>query len=281
MNDTASVRGIAIVTGASSGIGASFARRLAAAAAGKEHYSKLPVIDELWLVARRADRLAELAGELHSASPGLSVRVFPLDLVAEHSIDSLATAVGETGKPIRILINNAGYGTYGPFAEVDLSRQLGQIDLNCRALTEACGMLGPHLASGSLVINIASLAAFAPLGGFAVYAAGKAFVLSFSVALAAEWEERRIRVCALCPGSVASEFALVASGGARKEVLHGWSADATTAHCLRDAAGGKWISLPRPLWRFKRFVGWLFGPQTSARFAQRFMKRPHSDTVAP
>lgn len=282
MNDTAPTRGgIAIVTGASSGIGASFARRLAAAAAGKESYAGLPVFDELWLVARREDRLAELAAELKTAAAALVTRIFPLDLVAEGSLAKIATAAAQTGKPVRILVNNAGYGTYGPFSEVELTRQLGQIDLNCRSLVEACGALGPFLASGSLVVNVASLAAFAPLGGFAVYAASKAFALSFSVGLAAEWGERNIRVCALCPGSVSSEFALVASGGVRKEVLHGWSADETTAHCLKDAGRGKWISMPRRLWRFKRFAGWLFGPVTSARFAQRFMKRPHAEAVAP
>jgi short-subunit dehydrogenase len=282
MNDTAGAPlGIAIVTGASSGIGASFARRLTAAASGAERFPGLPSFDELWLTARRADRLAELADELRKAAAGLQVRVFPLDLTADSSIASLAEALSAAKKPLRILVNNAGYGTYGPFAEVDLEKQLGQIDLNCRALTEACGRLGPNLTPGSLVINVASLAAFAPLGGFAVYAASKAFVLSFSVALAAEWEERRVRVCALCPGSVSSEFALVASGGARKEVLHGWKVDETTALCLRDAGRGKWISMPRPLWRIKRFAGWLFGPVISARFAQRFMKRPHAERTAP
>ena len=280
MNETATgASGIAIVTGASSGIGASFARRLAAAAAGTERYPKLPPFDELWLTARREDRLATLADELRAASPRLSVKIFPLDLTASSSLAALAAA-GESaaaaGKPIRILVNNAGYGTYGPFSDVDLEKQLGQIDLNCRSLTEACGRLGPYLAKGSLVVNVASLAAFAPLGGFAVYAASKAYVLSFSVALAAEWEARGIRVCTLCPGSVASEFALVASGGARKEVLHGWDPDVTTSRCLRDAGRGSWISMPRPLWRLKRFAGRIFGPVISARFAQRFMVRPHA-----
>jgi short-subunit dehydrogenase len=276
--------GIAIVTGASSGIGASFARRLNAAALGVENYPGLPRFDELWLVARRGDRLETLDGELrshHTASTMKSgaiapkIRTFPADLVSDGALVALTVAAKSTGKPVRILVNNAGYGTYGPFSESDLDRQLGQIDLNCRSLTEACGLFDPLLASGSLVINVASLAAFAPLGGFAVYAASKAYVLSFSVALASEWKARGIRVQALCPGSVDSEFALVASEGARTKVLHGWSADRTTAISLRHAGRGKIISLPRFSWQVQKFAAAIVGPVISAVFVQRFLQRPH------
>lgn len=271
-------RGLALVTGASSGIGASFARRLAAAASGAERYPGLPAFDELWLVARREDRLAGLAREL--GSDALAVKAVASDLAAPGAVGRLAGLVAGAGKPLRVFVNNAGYGTYGRFSEVDLDRQLGQIDLNCRVLTEACGRLDRFLEEGSLVVNTASLAGFAPLGNFAVYAASKAYALSFSVALAAEWEGRGVRVCALCPGSVDSEFALVASGGARKRVLHGFSADRTTAACLREAARGKWISLPRLIWRLRRLAAGVFGPRTSARFSARFMKRPQAGTSA-
>jgi short-subunit dehydrogenase len=271
------MNGIALVTGASSGIGASFARRLAAAASGAERYPGLPPFDELWLVARRADRLEALAAELRRASGDavLAVKAVPLDLAAPEALKRLAELVAAAGKPLRVFANNAGYGTYGPFAEVDLDRQLGQIDLNCRVLTEACGRLGPFLETGSLVVNTASLAGFAPLGNFAVYAASKAYALSFSVALAAEWESRGISVCALCPGSVESEFALVASEGIRKEVLHGYSADRTTAACLKAAVRGRRIAMPRLSWKLQRFASWLVGYTASARFAFHFMKRPH------
>lgn len=271
---------VALVTGASSGIGEAFARRLAAAYAGTERYPGLPPFDELFLAARRADRLeklaAELAGLRDRTGKPLRVRALPVDLVAPCAFAALGREIAAAGKPLGILVNNAGYGTYGPFSEVDLGKQLGQIDLNCRALTEACGVLSPYLSGGSVVINVASLAAFAPLGNFAVYAASKAYALSFSVALSAEWAERGIRVCALCPGSVSSEFALVASGGARKEVLHGWSAEKTVARCLKDAGKGKTISMPRLLWRLKRLAGLVAGPTLSARFSWRAMKRPHA-----
>lgn len=272
------MNGIALITGASSGIGASFARRLAAAAAGTERYPGLPAYDELWLVARRADRLEALAAELRRTAEGsgLAVKTVALDLAAPGAVRSLAELVSAAAKPLSLFANNAGFGSYGPFSDVDLDRQLGQIDLNCRVLTEACGRLGPFLEKGSLVVNTASLAGFAPLGNFAVYAASKAYALSFSVALAAEWENRGIAVCALCPGSVESEFALVASEGIRKEVLHGYSADRTTAACLRAAARGYRISMPRLSWKLQRFASWLAGYTASARFAFRFMKRPHA-----
>jgi len=276
--------GIAIVTGASSGIGASFARRLNAAALGTEKYLGLPDFDELWLVARRGDKLETLATELRSlhntaitkgdvVAP--TIKTFPADLVSDGSLVTLSSAAKSTGKTVRILVNNAGYGTYGPFSDSDLNRQLGQIDLNCRSLTEACGLFDTLLDQGSMVINVASLAAFAPLGGFAVYAASKAYVLSFSVALASEWKTRGIRVQALCPGSVDSEFALVASEGERTVVLHGWSADRTTAISLRHAGRGKIISLPRFSWQAQRLAAAIVGPIISAVFAQRFLQRPH------
>uniref|UniRef100_A0A7C3ILI2 SDR family NAD(P)-dependent oxidoreductase n=1 Tax=Gracilinema caldarium TaxID=215591 RepID=A0A7C3ILI2_9SPIR len=275
--------GIALVTGASSGIGAAFARHLAAAAAGKERYRGLPAFDELWLVARRGDRLADLAEALQATystkddEKTLVIRTFALDLVAPNSVAGLAEKARETGKPVTILINNAGYGTYGPFAVINMDRQLGQIDLNCRALTEACSRFSPLLARGGLVINVASLAGFAPLGGFAVYAATKAYVLSFSIALATEWASRGIRVHALCPGSVESEFAQVASEGVRLKVAHGWSADKTTAICLKQAGKGKAYSIPRLNWKLQRWASLLVGPVNSARFANKFLVRPYKE----
>jgi short-subunit dehydrogenase len=276
-------QGIALITGASSGIGAEFARRLAGAAAGVEQYNHLPVFDELWLVARRGDRLGALAEELQSQygtkedGKKLLIRTVALDLVSPGAFKTLVARVQETKKFVSVLINDAGYGTYGPFSAVDLDRQLGQIDLNCRALTESCGRFSSLLIPGSLVINVASLAGFAPLGNFAVYAATKAYVLSFTVALATEWKSRGIRVHALCPGSVDSEFAKVASNGVREKVAGGYSAVKTTKRCLRAACNGKIISVPRFSWKIQRFAGSIVGPVISAWFANKFIIRPYGE----
>lgn len=272
---------IALVSGASSGIGREFARLLVLHRSGKNQIRGIPLFNELWICARRKERLETLKKELLLQDAGLHIRIFPLDLTHASAIPSLEAALAQKGpSSLSILINNAGYGTYGPLLEVNVERQLGQIDLNCRALSESCARLGPYLACGSLVINVASLAAFAPLAGFAVYAASKAFALSLSCALAAEWEDRDIRVHALCPGSVSSEFALVASAGARKEVLHGFSARETCQRALRKAGRGAWISLPRFNWQLNRLAGRLFGEKVSARFAWKHLRRPHRREMA-
>lgn len=269
---------VAIVTGASSGIGASFARRLTRAHIGRERYRGLPAFDELWLVARRMDRLEALQNELVAEASGLAVRCICMDLTDPEAPAELASRLSTGDATLSVLVNNAGYGIYGPFAEAPLQKQLGEIDLNCRALTALCGALSPHLAAASLVVNVASLAAFAPLGNFAVYAATKAYVLSFSMALAAEWEGRGIRVHALCPGPVQSEFSLVASGGARKEVLHGQDPDATTRACLRAASRGAWVSLPKLSWRLSAWAMSFISRKAVARATWRFAKRPQADS---
>ncbi len=277
--------GIALVSGASSGIGAAFARCLAVSrndrvqtkpAFGLGRLNGLPPFDELWLAARRVERLEALAQELRTISPDLKTLPLGCDLSESSAIASLAERAKASGKVVNILINNAGFGVYGPFADAPLERQLGEIDLNCRSLTEMCGRFSPCLSAGSLVVNVASLAAFAPLGNFAVYAATKAYVFSFSLALAAEWSSRGIAVHALCPGPVESEFALVASDGARTRVSHGVKADSVAAACLRAAVGGRWYSVPRWNWRLQKLAGFLAGPRISALFAARFLSRPRA-----
>lgn len=269
-------KSIALITGASSGIGAAFAKKLALHFSGKEKITKLPGFNSLWLVARRISKLEELAAELHAIAPELEIILINLDLKDKGSIESLSQKLGcyaQEKQALSIFINNAGMGAYGDFANTGTERSLEQIDLNCRVYTETLARFSPFLAIHAVVINTASLAAFAPLGGFAVYAASKAYCLSLSVALSAEWKKRGIRVCALCPGPVDSEFAFVASEGLKAKVRHGWSADKTVSACLRDTAKGKQISMPRFIWRFRRFAGWLFGPELSAAFANRFMRR--------
>ena len=135
------------------------------------------------------------------------------------------------------------------------------------------------MTKGSLIINTASLASFAPLGNFAVYAATKAYVLSFTLALAAEVRDRGIRVCALCPGSVSTEFAEVASNGARKEVLHGVAADKTVSHCLKCAERGKKTALMTWKWKLFAAASRLLDRYAVARFTYKHWKRPYRSTT--
>lgn len=260
---------IIIITGASSGMGAEFARQIYA--------QKSSIGTEMWLIAREPDKLAEFAATL--TGQDIAVRTFAFDLCgatgAEH-VKKLLNAESKNGKfVVDLLVNNAGFGTYGPFAETDPTREMSMIDLNCTSLTGICGFTLPYMQRGSRIINVASLAAFLPLGNFAVYAATKSYVLSFSMALAAELKERGISVCALCPGSVSTNFANVASNGKRREVLHGRDPRKVVEHCLRASGRGKKVALWAPKWKITAFMSRFIGRYIGARFTYLFNKRPH------
>ncbi len=266
---------IAVITGASSGIGEEFARQVCA------NYD----YDEIWIIARREEKLMELAKNLNASKHFDSVRPVVMDVAGKAGVESLKTFLAEedeklhkveSGIEIGLLINNAGFGTYGPFAETSINRQMDMIELNCTTVTGICGVALPYLKAGSVVINTASLAAFLPLGNFAVYGATKAYVLNFSVALAAELHDKGIKVCALCPGSVSTEFANVASNGARKEVKGGFPPQKVVAQCLRRAFKGKTIALYRPKWRFSAFMSRFIGRYFGARFTYKYNPRPRN-----
>lgn len=183
---------IAIVTGASSGLGKEFARQVI------QLYNRL---DEVWLVARRTKKLEELKSELP-----VPARIFDGDLTRDDLYERMEKCLEREHADIRMLVNSAGFGKVGLLEDADEKGQLGMIDLNCRALTRMCRFCLPYLSRGSRVVNVASIAAFAPQPGFAVYAATKSYVHSFSYALAEELKGKQIYVTAVCPGPVATEF---------------------------------------------------------------------------
>ena len=265
----------AIITGASSGIGEEFTRQVCA----KYDY------DEIWIIARREEKLQELAKQLNKTKNFNCVRPVVMDVAGKAGVEGLKAFIKsedeklrkvESGIEIGLLINNAGFGTYGPFAETSINRQMDMIELNCTTVTGICGIALPYLKAGSVVINTASLAAFLPLGNFAVYGATKAYVLSFSVALAAELHDKGIKVCALCPGSVSTEFANVASNGARKEVKGGFPPQKVVAQCLRRAFKGKTIALYRQKWRITAFMSRFVGRYLGARYTYKYNPRPRT-----
>ena len=266
---------IAIITGASSGIGEEFTRQVCAG------YD----FDEIWILARREDKLNALADNLNASKNFKVVRPVVMDLTGKEGVARLKAFIEaeneklgkiESGIEIGLLINNAGFGTYGPFAETSINRQMDMIELNCTTVTGICGIALPYLKAGAVVINTASLAAFLPLGNFAVYAATKSYVLSFSVALAAELRDKGIKVCALCPGSVSSEFANVASNGARKEVKGGFPPQKVVTQCLKRAFKGKTIALYRPKWRINAFLSRFVGRYLGARYTYKYNPRPRT-----
>jgi short-subunit dehydrogenase len=189
----------ALITGASSGIGADFARALA-----KDGYDVI-------LVARRADRLQALADEL-KATREMRAEVIPADLVAPGAAAQVSKAVADLGLHVDLLVNNAGLGNHGPFIESAVEVDQKMIDLNISALTSLTHAFVPGMVERGQggVINVASTASFQPIPFMAVYAATKAYVLFFSEALAEEVGPKGVKVVCLCPGPTQTEFVEVA-----------------------------------------------------------------------
>jgi short-subunit dehydrogenase len=187
-----------LLTGASSGFGAQFARRLA------------PHAGCLILVARRADRLEALKAEL--ARPGLVIHCFSADLAQESAIKELLSDIEATGESVSFLINNAGLGDHGFFEDSEWSRVKAMLDVNIQALTHLTHALVPDLvrARRGAILNVSSIASLMPLPKMAVYAATKAYVTSFSEGLRAELRATGVSVTTVCPGPVDTEFFKIA-----------------------------------------------------------------------
>lgn len=221
---------IAVVTGASSGLGREFAIQIA------RKYSKM---DEIWVIARRTERLMELKSEIM-----IPVRFFTMDITNKEDMDKFRTHLSDIGPDIKMLVNCAGYGKIGRFDELDLDEQCGMIDVNCRGLTMFTGVCLPYISDHSRIINIASAAAFTPQPGFDVYSATKAYVLSFSRALNCELKSRKITVTAVCPGPVDTEFFGIAGekdNGIPK--LKRAEAAKVVEKAIKDAAMGNELSV--------------------------------------
>ena len=185
---------VALVTGASAGLGVEFARQLS-----KRGHT-------LVLVARRKERLEQLARELGNA------RAIAIDLSKRSASANLLAQIEDNGEVVDLLVNNAGFGLIGRFAELDAKREREMIDLNVGTLTDLCRSVAPGMIrrkSGS-ILNVASTAAFQPGPKMAVYFATKAFVLSLSEALHEELKPNGIKVSCLCPGPTRTEFGEVA-----------------------------------------------------------------------
>jgi len=189
----------ALVTGASAGLGEEYALQIA------------PRVGKLVLVARREERLAELADRIRVRFPHVAVAVFAVDLNSREERELLAKTLGERGFKPDLLVNNAGLGDYGEFATADWEKLQAVLRVNIEALTHLTHLLVPEIIrrGGGAIINVSSLASLLPIPDFAVYAATKAYVTSFSEALRIELKEHGIPVLAVCPGPVRTEFGQV------------------------------------------------------------------------
>lgn len=182
---------IAVVTGASSGMGREFAVRLC----------KEEKFDELWVIARRKERLESIKDEV-----SIPVKAISLDLTKQEAIKEYEEMLKESGAEVSVLVNASGFGKFGAFCDLSLEDQLEMIDLNDKALVSMTYVTLPFMNKGSKIYQIDSLSSFQPVPYIGVYAATKAFVLSFSRSLGAELKKRGIRVLAVCPGWVKTEF---------------------------------------------------------------------------
>ena len=181
---------VAIITGASSGIGAQFAREVVARG-----------VSEVWLVARRRERLEALAEEL-----GVKAEIITADLSVSEGIERLRNMLAQRSPSVKYLINAAGFGDFGAYDELPEESVAKMIDLNVRALVLITHMTLPYMERGSKVIELGSGSCFTPLPYFNTYAASKSFVLHYSKGLREEVRERGIGVTCFCPGWVHTEF---------------------------------------------------------------------------
>jgi len=187
---------IAVVTGATSGIGMEFVKEI------DRHYKQL---DEIWVVGRRTKRMENLQRRISKP-----LRILSLDLLKADDRGKYHRLITKKKPGVALLVNSAGYGKVGNYNEISAEGQLNMIDLNCQSLVDMTLATLPYMIKGGHIIQMASAAAFLPQKGFAVYSASKSFVLSYSRALNEELRNRRITVTAVCPGPVKTEFFQIA-----------------------------------------------------------------------
>lgn len=187
---------IAVVTGASSGLGAEFV---------KEIIKARPEIEEIWVIARRLDRLKGL-----SAALGEKIVPIGMDITNEADIDNYKQMLSDKNADVKLLINNAGFGKLGNFCELSADINAAMVRLNCEALTVMSAVTLPFMTEGSEIINSCSIASFAPNARMAVYSSTKAYVMSLSKAMRFELKNKKINVLAVCPGPMDTEFLAVA-----------------------------------------------------------------------
>ena len=230
-------KNIILITGASSGIGKEFALQI------DPHFHN---VDEIWLIARRKELLNQTAEALQHKT-----RVIAMDITKEAQLERLTDMLTEHHACIRMLINCAGYGLMGEFADAETEEgvprgQLGMVRLNCEALTHMTYCCIPFMKQGSRILQLASSAAFLPQPGFAVYAASKAYVLSFSRAIGEELQSRGIYVTSVCPGPVDTPFFDIAEKtGSTLAIkkLTMVTADKVVAQALRDSYNKRPLSV--------------------------------------
>lgn len=227
---------IAVITGASSGMGREFVRQL----------SSEEKFDEIWVIARRLDRLEELKAEI-----GENIRPIALDLTKQDSINEYKEMLESVNPEVAVLVNAGGYGKFDAFEKLTLEEQLGMIDLNAKALTAMTHVTLPYLKRGSRVYQMGSLSSFQPVPYIGVYGATKSYVLSFTRAINAELRHTGIKMMAVCPGWVKTEFfdRAVVDEGVITYYNQFFTSEQVVTRAIKDMKKGKDVSVCGPMIR--------------------------------
>lgn len=224
---------IVIITGASSGMGREFVKQLEQC---------LLHVDELWVIARRRERLEQLKQNANR----IPLRILPFDICKEEDIVSLSKLLKEEQPKVRVLVNAAGVGRAGRFDTISRKEAEDMILLNDKGLVSITHTVLPYMDKPSNIIQLASASAFLPQKEFAVYAASKSFVLNFSRALRAEVKNLGIEVTIVCPGPVDTQFLEICNAGMKQKPLKKLvtvQPSVVVAKALRDAKKGKMLSI--------------------------------------
>ena len=248
----------AIITGASSGLGREFVRQIA---------DVFPEVESYWLIARRADRLAELAETL----PGKTVACLPLDLCDSMSFMAFQEKLTAEQPEVVLLVNNAGCGYLGRIGEMDTASQTRMVDLNMRALTAITNMTVPYMVPGGRILNVSSIASFCPNPRMTVYSSTKAYVSSFTVGIGEELRAKGITATSVCPGPMKTEFLDIGGIAGNSKMF------ATLPYCdqvrvaggaLRAARAGRTIYTPKLFYKFYRVLAKITPVKLMVKFAK-------------
>jgi len=238
---------VAVITGASAGLGEEFALQMGQYFTG---------IDQVWLIARRRQRLEELAAKLQ----GVETVALPLDLCDKDSFRLLAEKLADEKPDVRLLINNAGLGFLGNVGEGDVARQVNMTELNVTALTAVTHLLIPYMGRGGAIINVSSIASFCANARMTVYSSTKAYVSSFTRGLAFELKEKGVSVTAVCPGPMATEFldvGKIAGNSKTFETLPYCDPGKVVAGTLKAAKAGRVFYTPKGFYKLYRVLAKL------------------------
>lgn len=235
---------IAVVTGASSGLGLEYAKVI---------YETRTDLDEIWVIARREQRLQQLQSEL-----GSSVIPLAFDITDPQAVDEYINLLKDKQATVKLLINNAGFGKLGNFDGLSLQENTRMVRLNCEALTAITSATLPFMNEHSEILNSCSIASFAPNTRMAVYSSTKAYVMSLSRALRVELKPRKINVLAVCPGPMSTEFLSIANieKGSSKtfDTLPRVNPHTMAVKSLKASARGRAVYTNRLFFKFYRLL---------------------------